>query len=1168
MVSKRSIVAAISVVIILLLILSFLLPLIFVPPIPRQRPYDDVEDWGSGVTVEGGDDTFLDNITLDDVTLDLNWSLDPSFIVAIISPAEPPRYWRNTAYDRYTGTDWEKSTNATVPLAGVNPGSEVVYTVMQNITNQGVTGSFSLLSLWPDPLIINQSLQFPHLSDPNSYNFEVDNFGTALFNGFFDQTGTATLQYDVTYVPRNWTLIRPQSLQASATPGPILAQYQQQGLNHMSPATRSDVQTRLSIILAGVPNTAFEQAFAIQNYFKANFAFDPFATRPGANDEHVEWFLQQGGGVGIDFATAYTMFLREAGIAVRPVFGAILGENQGTQRVLHPMHLHFWVEVYIPTASQGYWIQFDPTPLPNFITDGSPPPVPQQNSKTPDPAVPDDDPYVVSTYFNLSLSVAPQIVDRFAQFQITATLTQDGIPQPGETIAFYDDTEHWFLGSNITSVLGEASITFTYNNSAIVGGHLLRAEFSAISSFAVIALHGTANLSLTVVPLEANRSTFVQLSGYLIDSINGRGISANETGFTGVSILFNFILATEPLTDAFGYFSTNYPIPLSQAPLGPTLVQAAFSIPSIIDPTVSTFEILNVTATSQLTVQAIPNSIRLNTNTTLQGQLRYDNGTGIAGQAIQLFWNGTPAGVVITDNVGYYSLEYNATEVGQVLIEGQFLGTQYVYGSRASNLARVHDQGSIIVFVDDDDGDDITQRGNIIYFSGWVEDSNGTRQGGVDVRIYLNGSYVISTVTLPNGSFFISYQVETNQPIGVREVTGDIVHPTLIVITSSDYFILNSSTTLQNLATDFSPVMLGETITLSGQLVDDQGVGLSGQNLDIEISYLAISIPVGTVMTQPGGIFTFVFVVPPSVPVSVSTVSFDVTYYGTTYYGPIIDVEPFDVFSNATILIDVPPGPYAWNASILVNGTLVDNFGRVLPNRDIQLLINGTSGISTVSNQIGRVGFQLRFAPSGINDVTYALQLQHETIITFNSSVRNIIVEAQQPMQPPPLLTIPLEWIIAIVVIIIIVVIVILGYRYWKRRPHQPTAPSIDAASMLTALRQLLTEKKYREAIIYAFRMYEAIIQAKLGIYRDPSITVREFANVTVAHGRLDSRNMEVFIRGVEEARYSDHPISYNMALSTLSAFASLYNSLTGGNLRFVTQDQQPQSDAQPTESG
>ncbi|MFX1403579.1 MAG: transglutaminase domain-containing protein [Promethearchaeota archaeon] len=1160
--------AAISVAIILMFILSFLLPLIFVPPIPRQRPFDDIPDWGTGVTVEGGDDTILDNITLDDVTLDLNWSIDPTFIVAIVSPADPPRYWRNTAYDRYMGTDWEKSTNATLPLPMVTPAAETVYTITQNITNQGPIGTFPLLSLWPEPRIIDQSLQFPNLSDPSSYNLEVDEFGTALFNGFFSQTGTATLQYQVTYLPRNWTLIRPQSLPSSSTPAPILAQYQQQGLTMMSASTRSDVQTRLSSILAGVPNTAFEQAFAIQNYFKASFAFDPFVPRPSSTDEHVEWFLQQGGGIGIDFATAYTMFLREAGIAARPVFGAVLGEDQGSQRVLRLMHLHFWVEVYIPTATTGYWIQFDPTPLPSFITDGSPPPIPNPPNQSPTPVVPDEDPWVVSSYLNLTVNVSSLIVNRFQLFQISATLTEDGVPQAGETISFYDETEQWFLGASVTSALGLASITFEYNNSAIVGGHLLSAEFIALRAYNVTALHGAANLSISVAPLEANRSTFVHINGTLTDAVNGRGISANETGFTGVNILFNFAIATQPLTDALGRYAIDYSIPLSQTPLGPTQVQAAFVLPGIINSTASGIEILNVTATSQLTVQAQPNSVRLNSNTTLQGQLRYDNGTGIAGQTILLYWNGTPAGTASTDGGGYYSLDYNATAIGQVTIGARFLGAQYVYGSRASSTALVHQQGTIVVYVDDDDGDDITQRGNIVFFSGYVEDQYGTRQGGVTVRIFLNGSQVASTVTFPNGSYSVSYLLPGTQPVGIREVTGDVVHATLIAISSFDYFIINSSTVIQNLMVDTSPALLGETVTLIGQLIDDQGIGLSGQGLDLAISYVATSIPIGTVSTQPGGTFSFILPISTTIPSSVSTISLDVTYVGTQYYSASGNSELLDIFSNATLLIDVPAGPFAWNESIQVNGSLVDNFGRSLPNRDIQLFVNGTSNISTASDQYGHVGFLIRFRPSGINDETYALQLRHETIITLNSSVRNIIVEAEQPMQPPPSLPIPLEWIFAIVIIIVIVIVAFLGYRYWKRHPRQPTAPSIDAAAMLTALRQLLTDKKYREAIIYAFRMYEAIIQAKLGIYRDPSITVREFANLTVAHGRLDSRNMEVFIRGVEEARYSDHPVSYNLALSTLNAFASLYNSLTGGNLRFVTQEQQLQPNGQPTESG
>ncbi|MFW9830597.1 MAG: transglutaminase domain-containing protein, partial [Candidatus Thorarchaeota archaeon] len=532
-VSKRSIVAAISLAIILMLILSFFAPLLFMPPIPRQEPYDIIPDWGSGVTVEGGEDTFLDNITIDDVTLDLNWSIDPSFTVAIVSPANPPRYWRNTAYDRYTGTDWGKSSTANYTLNTVDPGSEIVYTILQNITNQGVTGSFPLLTLWPDPMIITDSIQYPFLAFQDSYELKFDDYGTAIFNGIFNGSGSNTLQYQVTHNPLNWTLIRPQSQAASQTPSAILAQYQQQGLSYLSTTTRTDIQNRLTTILAGVPNIAFEQAFAILNYFKANFAFDPFVPRPGSTDEHVEWFLNQGGGVGIDFATAYTMFLRQAGIAARPVYGAILGEDQGTRRVLHLMHVHFWVEVYIPTATGNYWLQFDPTPLPSFITDGSPPPTPTP-SKFLDPVPPDQDPYVISSSYELTASVSSYVVDRFEQFQITALLTQDGIPEPGQIIGFYDETENWLLGSNTTSATGEASISFEYDNSAIIGIHLLRVEFQSLSAYNATALHGAANLSISVTPFEANRTSYVRINGTLIDAINGRGISSNETGLTGV----------------------------------------------------------------------------------------------------------------------------------------------------------------------------------------------------------------------------------------------------------------------------------------------------------------------------------------------------------------------------------------------------------------------------------------------------------------------------------------------------------------------------------------------------------------------------------------------------------------------------------------------------------
>jgi hypothetical protein len=767
--------------------------------------------------------------------------------------------------------------------------------------------------------------------------------------------------------------------------------------------------------------------------------------------------------------------------------------------------------------------------------------------------------------------VTPPIVNRGVPFQISATLTQDGVPSAGQILSFYDETESWFLGSNTTSASGEASVTFQYDNSAIIGFHLLRVAFSARSEYSVVALNGTANLTFSANPLEMNRTMYVRFNGTLSDAINGRGLSPYETGFTNVNIFLNLVVVAQVPTDSQGRYGIDYPVPASQAPLGLTIARAGFTVPSVIDPVLSPIQNVNITATSQLSVQAVPNSIRLNSPTIIQGRLSFENGTGIPEQTIQLVWNGTWIGSNSTDSTGYYSFNYTPTvDVGQVTLEAQFSGngTIYVFGSSATAIARVHTVGAIIVFVSDDDGDDVTQRAAIVTYSGWVENQTGDPVAGVTVRIYLNLTQVIQTTTLLDGTFTVNHILESTRPVGTMEVTGDIIHPTLQVVSTFDYFVINSTTQIQNLVIDVPQAMLGELVTLTGQIIDDQVSGITGQNIAISITYLSTSIPVGTVISQADGNFSQSLMIPFSIPGSVLTVSFNATFVGTAYYGSSSEVQSLNVFSNASIQIDVLPGPYAWNASISVTGTIIDNFGRVLTSRTIQLFVNGSSIGATSSDILGQVSFTLYLAPSGNQDTQYGLELRHETIITVNSSVRTITVEAEDIMQPPPF-NFPLEWLIAIVVVIIVIVLAFIGFRFWKRRPKKSATPSIDAAAMLTTLRQLLTQQKYRDAIIYAFRMFETIIQAKLGLFRDPSITLREFANLTVAHGSLDTRNMEVFIRGVEEARYSDHPISYNTALSTLNAFARMYNSLTGGNLRFVTQEQQPpESATESTEGG
>ena len=85
--------------------------------------------------------------------------------------------------------------------------------------------------------------------------------------------------------------------------------------------------------------------------------------------ETTDWFLERGGGLPMDFATAYSVFMRGLGIPARMVKGYALGEPHPTadQRSVQVRHMQFWVEVYVPMAgpNPGEWIQVIPTPLPD-----------------------------------------------------------------------------------------------------------------------------------------------------------------------------------------------------------------------------------------------------------------------------------------------------------------------------------------------------------------------------------------------------------------------------------------------------------------------------------------------------------------------------------------------------------------------------------------------------------------------------------------------------------------------------------------------------------------------------------------------------------------------------------------------------------------------------------
>lgn len=121
-----------------------------------------------------------------------------------------------------------------------------------------------------------------------------------------------------------------------------------------------DLANRI-VVQAGATN-AFDQATAIQNYLRANFAYDIDAGPAPAGRDIVDYFLFESQIGRCDhYASSMAVMLRMLGIPARIVTGLapVSFDTEMNGFVYRGRDAHAWVEVYFPGFG---WIQFEPTP--------------------------------------------------------------------------------------------------------------------------------------------------------------------------------------------------------------------------------------------------------------------------------------------------------------------------------------------------------------------------------------------------------------------------------------------------------------------------------------------------------------------------------------------------------------------------------------------------------------------------------------------------------------------------------------------------------------------------------------------------------------------------------------------------------------------------------------
>ncbi|MBD3406019.1 MAG: hypothetical protein GF411_07845 [Candidatus Lokiarchaeota archaeon] len=468
-----------------------------------HEPYTEIEDWAYNIPWAGGRASWFDNINYTDLPLDQPLPEDLmnqlENVIFIAEPSDPLQLWRASAFDSYDGSGWKKSSIAeysvsTTSLADATAQGNEIYTVYLNLTAGSSVGEVQLPIIFPDQQIITDSFTTYPSGRLLSYTLTTDDYGTVLLGPTVqgDPGENVLFSYQVTYSTQDLENIESTAIEdANAglnAPPSIRNLYSVLDIP-LSQRVQDNI-SQFDTLNAFENSSALDVALYVEQYFKSTFDLmmdpDEYSERPSDGQEVTDWFIERGGGLPMDFATAYSVYMRSLDIPARVTMGYAVGDQDGDQRIIRVRHMMFWAEVFIPTSDGGDWIQVIPFSLTPDMGGG----------QTPENV---DETSIELYAFPADLDFPYGVIGEDAY--IGAAMSAEGffISQP-ETITFYDHTDEVVMGST-TIQPGElfplANLTYVFPEGSFIGQHNISATWTgpdfSVSNWTYITVGGSAS---------------------------------------------------------------------------------------------------------------------------------------------------------------------------------------------------------------------------------------------------------------------------------------------------------------------------------------------------------------------------------------------------------------------------------------------------------------------------------------------------------------------------------------------------------------------------------------------------------------------------------------------------------------------------------------------------
>lgn len=321
----------------------------------------------------------------------------------------------------------------------------------------------------------------------------------------------------------------------------------------------------------------------------------------------------------------------------------------------------------------------------------------------------------------------------------------------------------------------------------------------------------------------------------------------------------------------------------------------------------------------------------------------FTNNNGSSGGAI---WNnGTSMNVFSSKFINNQATNYG----GAIMNTGNMSVSNNTMTDNSANLGQmIYNLGDIgvlnLTYINN--STIIVKKGqNIVLFANLVDDMGNTVTGQ-NISFYINET-LIGTATSIEGLANINYTVTA--PIGTVTLNGTYegIGSYLINILNGQ-LIINKLNVNSTIITPNNP-KVGQNITISGKLTDENGISLNNTEITITIGNQTFNVTTNNVGDWS---ISFIPTIGGNVPVKV-------TWGGNDTYNNFTNITSFNVSKILTNITVSAPENVKVGDNVPIESKLIDEYGNPIVGKTINFYINGKKIGSAItdSNGIARLNY-------------------------------------------------------------------------------------------------------------------------------------------------------------------------------------------------------------------